>query len=323
MQLRRARRLLALLPLAAVAPAAHGVVMTGDGGQGVPVGQSSLIGRLDYSDTFTGTDSGGRPNRPYQAAIQPAAAYGVETAYGNPAASFTQNRASIPLNTPNFSFAGGSTPGSMGLVQGNAESVFPGDSGAGSATGFSQTGGGVDYGIPYGLRDHYVVQVDATTVQDRIDITTAPAPGNIFQPNSLSVFFRGQATGANAGNISLFRVINGVNTDTPVRGQPGFEAFDTGLAGSRDWHNYAVRFDRLGNEIEIYVDEQSLGVIDLTAFAGGIYADFSNGAVGAGGSPGGGDRVWTDNFQVGAVPEPGTFAMASLALLTLAARRRR
>ena len=321
------RRLAVAVVLASVAvaaPGAHAVVLTGDGGRGVPVGQSSLIGPLDYSDTFTGTDSGGQADRPYQAAIQPAAAYVVENTYGNPAASFTQNRANNTLNTPNFSFAAGSTPGSMGLVQGNAESQFPGNSGAGSATGYTQTGGGVDYGIPYGLRDEYIVQVDATTVQDRIDITTAPAPGSIFQANSLSVFFRGQNTGANAGNISLFSVVNGVNTDTPLRGAPGFENLDTGLAGSRQWHNYAVRFDRLGNEIELFVDERSLGVVDLTTFAGGVYANFSNGAVGAGGSPGAGDRVWTDNFQVGApVPEPGMLAVSSLAMLALCARRRR
>jgi hypothetical protein len=69
----------------------------------------------------------------------------------------------------------------------------------------------------------------------------------------------------------------------------------------------------------------SVGVIDLTTFAGGIYANFSNGAVGAGaGLAGGENRTWTDNFQVGAVvPEPGTAALLAVPLVAGLLRRRR
>ena len=306
------------------ATSARAVVLSGEGGQGVPVGQSSLIGQLDYSDTFTGNDDGGLvPDRVY-GGLRGQEAYMVENTYGNPAAQFTQLRNDpgvIPAR-PFQSFAA-DREGTPGLVPGTA-SPYPGPSGAGTNTGFMQSGGGIDYGIPYGLRDEYIVQFDATQPNDRVDITSAAVPGTIGAAGapSLSVFFRGPGWATNAthgNNISLY---NGV-TDTPIRGQPGYEEFSTGLSDiTRAWHNYAVRFDAANEEIEIFLDEVSLGVIDLNTFAGGIYAGFSNAAVSVGGTAG--DRIWSDNFQVGApIPEPGTLAASALGLLVLAARPRR
>lgn len=304
----------------AFASPASADVIVGAGGQGVPIRTtpdslgSDLIGVLDYSDTFTQTQQGGPPNRPETPAIQPAAAYVVQNTYGNPSQNF--QTVGQPSGVAAFSFASDTA----GLVNGNAQSQYPGTSGAGSDTGFTQTGGagGTDYGVVYGLRDEYVVQVDAVQVPDRIDITSAPAPGSIFQAGGLSVFFRGNGS----GNASLFTVINGVNTDRPIQNE--IPEFNTGITGSGQWHNYAVRFDRLDNEVEIFVDEQSRGIIDLNTFAGGIFANFSNGAVGAGGSPGSGDRLWTDNFQVGAVvPEPGAAALLAVPLVAGLLRRRR
>ena len=290
----------------AAGPVASAAVMTGPGGRGVTVGQSGLIGALDYSDTFTQTDQGGRPNRPSTAALQPAAAYVVENTYGNPARNFQSQ--GLGAGVASFSFASDGP----GLVDGNP--AYPGSSGAGSATGITQTGGGLDYGLQYGLRDEYVVQVDAVAVGDRIDITSGAIPGTIFQGNSLSVFFRGDGS----GNASLY---NGT-TDTPLRSE--FPTFNTGITGRGEWHNYAVRFDRVGKEIELFVDEVSVGTFDLTQFAGGLYQNFSNAAVGAGsGLAGGENRTWTDNFQVGApVPEPGALSLLSLGVLGLLRRRR-
>jgi MYXO-CTERM domain-containing protein len=169
--------------------------------------------------------------------------------------------------------------------------------------------------VQYGLRDEYVVQVDAVAVGDRVDITTGGIPGTIFQPNSLSVFFRGDGS----GNASLY---NGTK-DTPIQSE--FPTFDTGVTGRGQWHNYAVRFDRTDKEIELFVDEVSVGTIDLTQFAGGLYQNFSNAAVGAGAGLGAGEnRTWTDNFQVGGtVPEPGALALAAFALPALLRRRPR
>ncbi len=289
----------------------------GPGGRGVQVGQSSLIARPDYSDTFTGTDAGGRPDRPFQAMVQPAAAYVVESVYGNPQVNFrSQNQ---PEGVGNFSFAGDE----VGRVLPESP-PYPGSSGAFSATGFTQTGENIDYGIPYGLgRMHYVVQVDAVQTGDRIDITSGGTPGTIFQNNSLSVFFRGNGS----GNASLFRQVNGVNTDTPIQSQAGYSTFNTGITGPGEWHNYAVRYDRPNNLIEIFVDEQSKGIIDLTTFAGGTYANFDTTAVGAGAGMGTGNtRGGTANYQDGPpVPEPaaaGLLACGAVAALAGRGARR-
>ncbi len=281
---------LSLSALAATAASVHAAA--------VSVGSSSLIGALDYSDTFTQTAQGGvNPNRPETAALQPPEAYVIEQTYGNPSVSF--NAA--------FSFASDGP----GLVDGVPS--YPGTSGAGSATGITQTGGGVDYGIPYGLRTRYTVQVDAVQVGDRIDISSGGAVG-IFAPNSLSVFFRGDGS----GNASLF---NG-SADIPI--QSVIPTFNTGIAGAGQWINYAATFDMSAQTIELFVNELSLGVIDLTTFNGGTHANFSNAFVGAGaGLAAGENRTWTDNFQVGApVPEPAGAAMA-LSVLGLAMLRRR
>lgn len=305
-----------VLSLAAVgllgANAAQATMFFGAGGGGVPVKSSSLIADLDFSDSFTGfDDGGGNAARIYQPAVQPAAAYAVEDTYGNSARNF--NSFSVGPDRGEFSFAADGA-GLPGLVDGSP--VYPGTSGAGSSTGFTQTGGNLDYGVAYGLRTNYVVQADFVASADRIDITSSPLPGSIFQANSLSIFIRGDGS----GNASLY---NGA-TDTPI--QATIPAFNTGLTNDGKWHNYAVEFDQTAKTIEIFVDESSKGVIDLTTFANGLYANFSNEAVGVGaGLAAGQNRTWSDNFQVGSpVPEPSTLVLLGLsAIAGLAVARRR
>ncbi len=281
------------------------VVLSGPGGRGVPVGSSSLIGSADYGDTFTGAANGGNnAARVYVPAIQPAQAYVVENTYAHPSVNFTSQ--STGANVAEFSFAADG-PGAPGLVDGVPS--YPGTSGAGSATGFTQTGGGLDFGVPYGFRTRYVVQFDGVLSGDRMDITSGPVPGTIGAANSLSVFIRA------TGGASLY---NG-SLDTPIPG------YNTGLTNDGQWHNYAVIFDQTLGTLEVFVDEQSKGIIPLTTFAGGLYQNFSNANVGVGaGLAGGQNRTWTDNFQVGApIPEPASLSllMGIAGLLTFRRRR--
>jgi len=142
-----------------------------------------------------------------------------------------------------------------------------------------------------------------------MDITSGPLPGTIFAGNSLSVFIRGN------GGASLY---NG-SLDTPIPG------YNTGLTNDGQWHNFAAIFDQTLGTLEVFVDEQSKGIINLTTFAGGLYQNFSNANVGVGaGLAAGQDRTWTDNFQVGApIPEPASLGLLIGAAGMLILRRRR
>jgi hypothetical protein len=299
---------------------ARAVVIDGPGGRGVLVGQSDLIVAPDYSDTFTGNPDGGVvPDLAY-GGLRSQDAYMIENAYGNTPRQLVQQRVdTVSPPRPNMSFAA-DKPGTPGLSA-TGPSPYPGSSGAGSGTGFTQAGGSLDYGVQYGLRDEYVVQVDAVQTNDRIDISTGNLPGTIGV-GSLSVFFRGPTWATNVTHGNNLSLYNGT-LDTPLRGQPGFESLHTGLSdATRTWHNYAVRFDRTGRELEIFIDEVSVALVDLNTFAGGAYANFNNAAVGAGGTAG--ERLWTDNFQVGGVvPEPGAVALLGAPALALLRRRRR
>lgn len=269
-----------------VASLAHSVcfgqVTTGPGGSGVTVGNSSLIGAIDLSDTFTGApDGSSNALRVYVAAVQPAGAYTLENTYGHAARSW---------GAASFSFASDGV-GNPGFVDGSP--IYPGNpvannntSGSGSGTGFTQTGGGVDYGVAYGLRNRFVAQFDAVQTGDRIDITSNSAAGGLASATGLSVFFR--ATGS-ATEIGLYRAGVGETTTGLLSG-----------VTNGTWNNYAVAFDRPNNRLEIFVNEVSRGSIDLNTFAGGAYANFATNAVNFGaGMAVGNNRTWTDNAQIG------------------------
>ncbi len=200
----------AILPC--FASLADATVTTGTGGSGVTVGNSSLISNLDYSDTFTITaDGGGNANRPFTPAIQPAAAYVIENRYGNPSVNFQSP--GDPTGVGNFSFA----TDSQGHVTPELP-VYPGTSGSGTTTGYTQTGGSTgtntDYGIPYGLRTQYVVQADAVqSATNRIDIFSGSVAGDISQAHTLAVFFQ-------SGGIELYNSSAGATSTGIVSGLP-------------------------------------------------------------------------------------------------------
>lgn len=244
---------------------------------GVAVGSSTLISSADYSDSFTiGAEATivDRESYPVQGFPLPAGVDIVENNHGN---------ADQFWGPANWSIA-------TDLAVNHGATGYPGGTGAGSETGFTQRGGGGDWSIPYGLRDVFVVQTDFVQTGDRVDITVGDTPSNIFGANNLSVFFRktGQAT-----EIGLFNGgVGEVNT-----------GFTSEIPNATLWNNYALKVDIPNDSIEIFVNEVSRGVIDLTIFADGAFAGILNNSfvgVGAAGS----DRLWTDNFQVGAPAGP-------------------
>jgi len=236
---------------------------------------------VDYSDTFTinATRTDGLFDQNENGA------YAVENSYGNPAAVWTP--------TSNFGFH---TPQSCT----EAATVSQASGNAGASSGLAQSSGG-DFSIAYGLRTNYVVQFKAIFPSNRVDISSLPAAGNsITTANSLTVFLRpdtiaGQsdasfpATGL--PGISLF---NG-SKETAVTKADGTLVL-TGVTNS-NWHAVAVQFDQGESLVRIYVDGIVKAQVDLNTFAGGIYKNYSNGAVGLGGSA---SDFWIDNFAVGA-----------------------
>jgi MYXO-CTERM domain-containing protein len=284
------------------------------GAAGVSVGASSLIGQLDYSDSFTlgtGTRTTLAPNA-YPIGASVPAALAVENNHGNPAMTWTDGLWSISNDASAI----------------NGGTVYPGGSGAGSSTGMTQTGGGeMNSGIEYNLRNDFVVQFDAVSVGDRVNLTIGNTRNGLAGTNGLSIFFRydNHPTLPEVGiyNPNVGEVITSLNT---------------GLAGMdlNEWHNYAARFNGNTGLITLWVDQILLGSIDLITFGGptvfggpiaapGSFMPFiaaaTNDAISIGSS--GGDRTWMDNFQVGApIPEPASFTLAGLAGLALLRRRR-
>ncbi len=263
----------------------------------VTVGSSTLIGQLDYSDTFTigaGGTTAARQGYGAQTYPLPAGVEAIENFYTNASVSW-------PVDAWSIATDGAVNPGATG---------YPGGSSAGSADGFTQRGGGGDWSIPYGLRSVFVVQTDFVQMSDRVDITIGSTPGNIFGGGNISIFFR--QTGHPIGEIGVF---NG-SLETIVPG------LSSGISAANTWQNYALRVDVPNQSIEVFVNETSRGTINLATIGGGAYAGILNNAfVGVGGA--GNDRLWSDNFQVGApIPEPSAAILLGLAGLVGLRRKR-
>ena len=279
-----------ILTTLALASAAHA--------GGISVGSSSLIGTIQYSDTFTigtGAIVPARVGYGVGAYPLPFGVDAVESTYGNPARSWGSGPFS--LNTDAVNLPTVSAP-------------YPGSSGAGSDTGFTQRGGGGDWSIPYDLGSDFVVQFDYVQQPDRVDVTFGPTTSNIFGVGNLSLFIRPTAT-PGLPDIGIFNgSVGEFNT-----------GLTSGIASANQWHNYAVHVNVGAKTIEVFTNEISRGILDLNTLNGGAYASFMNASsddfVGVGGA--GNDRQWSDNFQVGtSVPEPSSAALllGGLAMLT-------
>jgi hypothetical protein len=248
---------------------------------GVTVGNSTIIGTLDYSDTFTiGPNSPVTERQAYPAQAFPLqiGEDAVENSHGNAAQFWGLDNWSIATDAE---------------VNGGAVG-YSGSSGAGSDEGFTQRGGGGgDWSIPYGLRDVFVLQTDFVQTSDRVNLTIGDTPNDIFAAGNISLFFR--SSGA-ATEIGIFNPAPG-ETNTGLTSE---------VAVNKLWQNYAIKVDVPNDTIEVFVNEVSRGVLDLATLAGGAYAGIlSNTFVGVGAA--GDDRQWGDNFQVGApgAAQPG------------------
>jgi len=245
-----------------------------------------LIETLDYADTFTTNDV--RTDGFYGDNAN--GAYNVEDLEGNPLTTWTPQTV-FSFNTP----ASSTNPDLLGAATGNG----------GAATGFAQSGGG-DFSFAYGLRSNYVVQLDGILPADRLDISSLPNAGDtIFTAQSLSVFFRLDSTAGQPhpafpeGGLPGMGVYNG-SVETAVTDAGGHYIL-TGVDDA-NWHKFAVNFDQLDNSLRLYVDGNLRATLDLATFGGGVYQDYLNGAVGAGG--GAGAVFWVDNFKVGSAAAP-------------------
>ncbi len=258
---------------------------------GVAVGASRLIGTLQYSDSFTIGESAATPERQSYGAQTyplPGGVDLVENSHGNPEQAWGSGPFSIATDAAHFP---------------TAVAPYPGSSGAGSDTGFTQRGGAGDWSLPYGLSDDFVIQFDYVQQPDRVDVTFGSGPGGIFDPGNVSLFFR-RSGHPTFPEIGIFNIGIG-ESDT------GLKSF---IPSANEWNNYAVRVNRTARTIEVFTREVSRGVIDLTTFRDGAYAPLlDNAYVGIGGA--GNDRQWSDNFQVGlprSVEPPAPFVITGL-----------
>ncbi len=249
--------------------------VTGVACGGVPVGSSSLIRTLQYSDTFT-VGSAARPDGAIPA--NPAGVV-VEKSYGNPTRSWSGTLLNSSLNTDS-----------------NAHPAYPGGSGAGSATGMTQYGGGRQVMMfQYNsLSTDIVIQFDAIQTAagaDRVSIFLSDT-ANPYTGKSLGIFFR---------PIDTIHSKLGIYNPTLAEVDSGLS---TGIASAAVWKNYAVHLK--GSSATFYVNEVSLGTIDLATFSPGKdYSGYSTAYIGFGVDGANGTIKWADNFQVGRAASSG------------------
>lgn len=296
---------------------ADAAVLSGPGGKGVTAGSSALIGVYDYIDTFTwgaGAPLAGRQSYANGTATSSTAIRQMENTYGNPTTYWHYTSGSFA----DF----GSLSKDSGISNGTP--TYPGSSGAGSSTGITQGGftGEGNFSLAYGLRRDFVVQFDTILSTDRVNISVNsaafynPTSFNSANTQGLMVFFR-RDNHPTFPTLSVY--YRGVEYNTGLT--TGLTTTDLGK-----WNNFAVEFDLDNKELTFWVNETLRGSWSYAAVSAFSTSSISGAFVGVGTAQSGSNRLWTDNFQVGApvaVPTPLAMSSGIGLLAALMMRRRR
>ena len=227
-------------------------------GGAVAVGSSQLIDALDYSDTL----SDGTFNRLEADGTYPPLpeVLMIENCYGNPQRSFPD--ASFSHNKDANAYGGGANP-------------FPGTSGAGSDTGFTQTGygGNKALGFPYSsdlepnaetglyetpIRDSFVFQLDAVQTTEWVGLILGKN-ASYADSDNLFIHFC-PSTDTEPGAAIVYRNMDEV-WGTMVAELPA------GTCNDNTWQNYGVAL-LPNNGLKIYLNEELLADVDLAAVDG-------------------------------------------------------
>ena len=256
-----------------------------------------LISDLDIADTFTRQIYGGLDNR--------------NLATDAPLTDYTPEIRPVGSSA---TWVGEFSIADDGNIS-NGVTIYPGSNQRGSDSGITQSGVGGDtqYAIEYGLRSNFVVQFDTLLSGDRVNIhiNDASVIGNISGITDnvgLAVFFRSDD---HAGpSIGVYNGVSEIDTGLTT----GLSIGEVG-----QWHNFATQFNLDDGTLTFWVDQVNRGTFDYATVFGSLIT--SNAFVGIGSNMG--DRLWVDNFQIGApIPTPAALP-AGLALLAGMLMRRR
>ena len=257
---------------------------------------ANLIGRVDYSDEFTVTDGNARTR------VHDLDWYGTSNVPGLYLTSHDNN----PL-TAYYAASG------MGFrTDGTASRTAAGNAGASSGVLDFQNGSETRFAY-FPARRRFVVEFSVLLASDRTDITVSNGDSaSANDPSSLSLFVRPN------GFVDIY---NSVKGQMPTGWYIGAHTRWVKIAAIFDKGTDGVnQYGHAGGTIELIIDDQSLGIFDLTGtqFAGLIgSASICLGTAGTGGVidnlkvgldvyPSDGDRRISGNLTLGwPMQEPG------------------
>ena len=279
----------------------------------VAVGNSSLIGQIDYSDTFTyaarAEKSGVESPREVFSGDLSAGYYQVEySREGLTSLRWKDSSFGIDagVGAVNYSGSNGYNVGTSGY------GGF--DSYAGADTGFTQRGGNsqntyLEYG---NCRSQFIIQCDMIQTSDYCALWAGTATDHTAA--ELAVLFRSDGKAISLVSNGKTYELSPATTTVSGKFSNGNNYSLSALVyrgiADNQWNNYAIRVDTINMELELFANEISQGTFDLTEFG---LNSLSAANIGYAMNTNRG-RTWADNVQVGGVVSSGvTVGTSSLA----------